>query len=142
MSTDERAQIIFDSAEVEHAHKAASVQGISEVPDAEADPGNAYLAFTAIPPTDIERTSDKSKTVTSGTSQNDNGHGSKSDSEVYEMAGYYKGPLPLGIALDETKGEDLLNEKVLQLLRKYIQSESDGDKAVNFSLLALVRNTD
>lgn len=53
---------------------------------------------------------------------------------LYEMDGENKGPLDRGV--DSTEDEDLLNGRVLELVKEYIEREQ-GDP--RFSLMALVR---
>lgn len=52
---------------------------------------------------------------------------------MYEMDGVRKGPADLGVELGEE--EDMLSEKALEVLRKWIAREDEGN--LNFSLMAL-----
>jgi ubiquitin carboxyl-terminal hydrolase L3 len=101
-----RAQVLEDSAELEKAHTTVALKGDSAVPEsAEAEVEFHYICWVQ----------------------------SQKDGHVYELDGDRKGPIDTGFVLSE--GEDLLCEKGLGPVRKYI-SEADGN--LNFSLLALV----
>ena len=102
----ERHLLLEDSSELEALHKSAATQGVSAVPDsAEDEVDFHYVSFVR----------------------------SHKTGSLYEMDGDKLGPINLGIRLGE--GEDLLTERVLEVVRAFIRRyESNG----GFSLMALV----
>lgn len=103
---DERARVLEDSTELEKAHTAVALKGDSAVPEsAEAEVEFHYVCYVR----------------------------SERDGHVYELDGDRKGPIDTGVVLGE--GEDALCEKVLGLVRRYVD-QAEGN--VNFSLMALV----
>ncbi len=59
------------------------------------------------------------------------------DNHIYEMNGNLNGPLDKGVVISED--EDMLCEKALGVVRKFIQLEEG--KNPSFSLMALVNST-
>lgn len=106
-----RALSLEDSEDLEKAHAAAAQKGDSAVPeDPEDEVDYHYICFVK---------------------SNKNGH-------LYQLDGDRKGPVDLEIPLAE--GEDLMEKKVLDVLRGFIYGE-DGDNQ-NFSLMALAPNVE
>ncbi|KAG8909395.1 ubiquitinyl hydrolase 1 [Tulasnella sp. 408] len=106
-----RALSLEDSDDLEKAHAAAAQKGDSAVPeDPEDEVDYHYICFVK---------------------SNKNGH-------LYQLDGDRKGPVDLEISLAE--GEDLMEKKVLDILRGFIYGE-DGDNQ-NFSLMALAANVE
>lgn len=101
-----RARVLEESAELEKAHTTVALKGDSTVPEsAEAEVEFHYICYVK----------------------------SQKDGRVYELDGDRKGPIDTRVELSE--GEDVLCEKVLGLVRKYVDDASGNP---NFSLLALV----
>jgi ubiquitin carboxyl-terminal hydrolase L3 len=101
-----RARVLEESTELEKAHTTVALKGDSAVPEsAEAEVEFHYICYVR----------------------------SEKDGHVYELDGDRKGPIDTGLVLSE--GEDVLCEKVVDLVRKYVD-EAGGN--LNFSLLALV----
>lgn len=102
-----RALSLEDSEDLERAHAAAAQKGDSAVPkNPEDEVDYHYICFVR---------------------SSKNGH-------LYQLDGDRKGPVDLGITLAE--GEDLKEEKVLNVLRGFIFGEDGANQ--NFSLMALV----
>ncbi|KAG8955446.1 ubiquitinyl hydrolase 1 [Tulasnella sp. 424] len=102
-----RALSLEDSEDLERAHAAAARKGDSAVPENPEDEVDYhYICFVR---------------------SSKNGH-------LYQLDGDRKGPVDLGITLAE--GEDLKEEKVLDVLRGFIFGEDGANQ--NFSLMALV----
>jgi ubiquitin carboxyl-terminal hydrolase L3 len=106
LQPDGRARVLEESMELEQAHTAVALKGDSAVPEsAEAEVEFHYICYVR----------------------------SERDGHVYELDGDRKGPIDTGVVLGE--GEDVLCEKVLGLVRRYVD-QAEGN--VNFSLMALV----
>jgi ubiquitin carboxyl-terminal hydrolase L3 len=106
LTPEGRARVLEESAELEKAHTTVALKGDSAVPDsAEAEVEFHYICYVK----------------------------SEKDGHLYELDGSRKGPIDTGLVLSES--EDVLGEKTLGLVRKYVD-EADGN--LNFSLLALV----
>lgn len=105
----ERAQLIYDSAELEAAHFKAAQQGDSTAPDVHngEDVGGAFVAFV------------KSE-----------------DGRMWELEGRRKGPVERGVLAED---EDLISRKAIELgPMAYVLREADaGGKELRFSCLAL-----
>lgn len=110
LTPQSRALSLEDSEDLERAHAAAAKMGDSAVPEDPEDEVDYHYICFA-----------RSK----------NGH-------LYQLDGDRKGPVDLEIALQE--GEDLMEEKVLEVLRGFIYGE-DGTNQ-NFSLMALAPNVE
>ena len=103
-----RARLLEDSDELESAYREAALQGDSDVPENAEDEVDFHYTCFVK---------------------------SHKDGHLYEMDGDRKGPVDWG----SMEGEhDLLSERGLRLIRKFIDRE--GGQNMNFSLLALVLN--
>ncbi|TFK57604.1 ubiquitin C-terminal hydrolase [Heliocybe sulcata] len=104
LTPNARAREFEDNAEIEAAHAAAAHKGDSAVPpDPHVEAPFAYIAFVK---------------------SHKNGH-------LYQMAGYYKGPIDMG----PIGGEDLLGERAVNVVKEFVAREKGEN--VNFGLLAL-----
>ncbi|EJT96765.1 peptidase C12 ubiquitin carboxyl-terminal hydrolase 1 [Dacryopinax primogenitus] len=110
LSPEDQAHLLESSTELEAAHSASAHQGQSSVPTAQVHTPFHYDAFV--------------KSHKSG--------------NLYELAGYWKGPRDLGRVL--TDEEDLLSDNALAFLKQYVERElkAGGDLSWGFNLMALV----
>ncbi|KAI0752243.1 ubiquitin carboxyl-terminal hydrolase [Irpex lacteus] len=104
---NERALVLEESSELQRVHTSAAVQGDTVPPEsAKAEVDFHYVCFVP---------------------SHRNGH-------LYEMDGdKWGGPIDLGVHLEE--GEDLLTERVLEVVRAFVQRNKHNE---GFSLMALV----
>jgi ubiquitin carboxyl-terminal hydrolase L3 len=110
----ERAQLLYDSAELETAHMAAAVKGDTVAPDASAENYQHFICFV----------------------KGEDGH-------LWELNGGMKGPVDRGILAEEEdalseRALELGVRTFLDLLGK----GGEGDGELNFSLVALAPNFD
>lgn len=112
LGPEARAQLIYDSVELEAAHFEAAKQGDSVAPDVHAgeDVEGAFVAFV------------KSE-----------------DGRMWELEGRSKGPVERGVL---TADEDLLSRKAIELgPMAYVRREEEaGGKELRFSCLALAES--
>jgi len=112
LSPEARAQLIYDSPELEAAHFKAAEQGDSRAPDVHngEDVEGAFVAFV------------KSE-----------------DGKMWELEGRRKGPVERGVLIDD---EDLLSRKAIELgPMAYVKREAEaGGKELRFSCLALAES--
>lgn len=112
LKPEARAQLIYDSAELEAAHFNAAQQGDSIAPDVHngEDVDGAFVAFV------------KSE-----------------DGTMWELEGRRKGPVQRGVLSED---EDLLSPRAVELgPMAYVKREAEaGGKELRFSCLALTES--
>lgn len=111
LSSEKRAELIYDSAALESAHAAAAVVGDSSVPGVEEDVELHYVAFVR-------------------------GEGGR----FWELDGRRRGPILRGVLNGDGEGieGDVLCEKALEWGPKaFIKREEDAGEDLRFSLVAL-----
>lgn len=112
LKAKERAQLLYDSAELEAAHKSVSQQGQSAPPPEDEHVGNHYIAFV----------------------KGDDGH-------LWELEGGVNGPLDRGKLpeADDALSEKALQLGVLQFIEK---TKAAGKENIQYSIVALAPSFD
>ncbi|KAH8896307.1 ubiquitin carboxyl-terminal hydrolase isozyme L3 [Thozetella sp. PMI_491] len=108
----ERAQLLYDSAELEAAHKSVSHQGQSAPPPEDEHVDNHYIAFV----------------------KGDDGH-------LWELEGGVNGPLDRGKLAEgeDMLGEEVLKLGILSFIEK---AAAAGKESIQFSVVALALASD
>ena len=114
LNPKDRAQLLYDSVELENAHMAAAVQGDSVAPDASEENYQHFISFV----------------------KGEDGH-------LWELNGGMKGPVDRGVLGEEEDAlsERALGLGVRTFLN-LLGKGGEGDGEVNFSLVAMAPNFD
>ena len=114
LNPKDRAQLLYDSEELEKAHMAAAVQGDSVAPDTSEPNYQHFICFVKA-----------------------------EDGHLWELNGGMKGPVDRGLlGVEEDALSEKALERGVKTFLDLLGKGGEGDGAVNFSLVAMAPNFD